>query len=648
MIRRISTKWVLAVLGAVVVPLICFALFVHTKVRDRLSGEVVRYHLLSLVAELTDRIDSLIEERRIDLDHLSTNPLIGWQLDLQLHSGGDQEIDAPREVWHEYVQESFDRFAARAGVYDLILSIDANGRLVAHNQFQADGRRIPVAVTMALRARDFSREPWFQQAMETGSSQIDHHRSDLLSLEPASDPTSGPRHVGFAGRIELEEGEAVGVVLLMMNWAHVQAEVSNYGVRRLGDGSPLAGDRVGEDIYKSSYAWIWMADADTIIAHPMAELVGSRVSGPRVGLPQMVEVARSSAWGMYPDYSFNGVPKKAAFKHCRGPEAGGFGWVVGVGINDEDIYGPIASFLRWLWIVSVIVLLVAVVWTVVLSHRFTRPILELQQHTRRIAAGDLDTQVEVNSRDELGELADSFNKMTKELKENREQLVRAEKESAWREMARQVAHEIKNPLTPISLSVGLLKRAHEEGSPEFDRILVRTIELVQRQVDNMRDIATDFHAFAGEQRLHEDIEAGELLDEVLQLNQAWASDLGVSISRSGGGGRVHGDPAEMHRALLNLVSNALEAMPDGGELRGSVTSDEHLVTIELRDSGVGLTDEARGRLFEPYFTTRTSGTGLGLAIVRRVIEDMGGSIGLENIDGPASGAVARIVLPRVS
>ncbi|MFT4541296.1 MAG: signal transduction histidine kinase [Planctomycetota bacterium] len=648
MIRRISTKWVLAVLGAVVVPLVLFALFVHTRVRDRLSGEVVRYHLLSVVAELTDRIDTVVEERRLDLAHLSTNPTVGWQLDLQMQSSGVTQVDAPEDPFRGNVQASFDRFVAQAQIYDLILSIDATGRLVAHNQFQADGRRLKSSIADALRARDFSSESWFVDAMSDGNSQIDHHRSDMLDPGLTRDAQNSPRHIGFVDRIELEEGEAVGVVLSLMNWSHVQEEVANYGVRRLQLDSPDDGERVGEDIYQSSYAWIWMSDADTIIAHPREELLGERVSGAKVGLPAMVETALAADWGLYPDYSFSGDTKKAAFKHCAGVDNNGFGWVVGVGINDEDIYGPVAGFLRLLWAVSCMVLAVAVVWTIVLSHRLTRPILELQQHTRRIAAGDLDARIEVKTRDEIGELAESFNSMTAELKENREQLVRAEKESAWREMARQVAHEIKNPLTPISLSVGLLKRSHEEKSPEFDRILARTIELVLRQVDNMRDIATDFHAFAGEQRVHEDIDAGGLLDEVFELNQAWARDLGVHLSREGGGGVVLGDSAEMHRALLNLVSNALEAMPDGGDLLGRVQVGEHLVTIELQDSGVGLSKDVETKLFEPYFTTRSSGTGLGLAIVRRVIEDMGGSVELENSPEPEVGAIARIVLPRSS
>ena len=132
----------------------------------------------------------------------------------------------------------------------------------------------------------------------------------------------------------------------------------------------------------------------------------------------------------------------------------------------------------------------------------------------------------------------------------------------------------------------------------------------------MREIARDFYAFAGEHRQSRDFDVGEVVDEVLELNEGWAEDQRVTLRRKGDGGRVFGDPDELRRALINLVSNAFEAMPEGGELVCTVGGDASCVTVEIRDTGVGLDPEAKERLFEPYFTTRTSGTGLGLAIVR--------------------------------
>ena len=241
--------------------------------------------------------------------------------------------------------------------------------------------------------------------------------------------------------------------------------------------------------------------------------------------------------------------------------------------------------------------------------------------------------------------------MTRELKENREELVKAEKNAAWREMARQVAHEIKNPLTPIQLSASLLRRAHAEQSPEFEAILERTTDVIDRQVRNMRDIAKDFYRFAGEHRAPVPVDAAEILREVFDLDAAWAEAEGIrlvleAVAPDAPHAIVEADPDELRRALVNLVSNAIEAMEDGGTIHGSVEVAAGRVVITVADTGKGIPDDVLERLFEPYFTTRSSGTGLGLAIVRRIIEDRGGEVSLENArgdDGP--GAVARISLP---
>ena len=232
---------------------------------------------------------------------------------------------------------------------------------------------------------------------------------------------------------------------------------------------------------------------------------------------------------MYPDYEFAGMAKKGAFRHCRSRDEGGYGWVVGVGVDLPDINGPIHEITTTIAKASALVLLVAVFVTIVVARRTTRPVQDLRRFTRRVASGDLDAQVPVRGHDEFADLARSFNRMTRELKENREELVKAEKNAAWREMARQVAHEIKNPLTPIQLSASLLRRAHAEQSPEFEAILERTTDVIDRQVRNMRDIAKDFYRFAGEHRAPVPVDAAEILREVFDLNAAWAEAEGIQL-----------------------------------------------------------------------------------------------------------------------
>jgi len=292
------------------------------------------------------------------------------------------------------------------------------------------------------------------------------------------------------------------------------------------------------------------------------------------------------------------------------------------------------------------VLLISVLCTMVIARRTTNPILALHEHTLRVASGDLDARVEVRSTDELGALGRSFNDMTAELKESRDQLVKAEKDAAWREMARQVAHDIKNPLTPIKLSIDLLERARAERSPDFDRILTRTIETISRQVANLKDIASNFHALTGASAARPQLfDAKTLAEEVLELNAAWVQERGVETCCEGPGGRLFVDPGLLRRVLINLVSNAIEAMAEGGRLTIVVRPEsESELLLSVTDTGPGVPEEVRERLFEPYFTTRSTGTGLGLAIARRIVEEMGGTISLEP-SASQPGSTARILLP---
>lgn len=640
MIRRISTKWVLSVLVAVVGPFVGFAWFVNVKVSDRMSGDVVRYHLLSMVADLSERVDEEIEERREDVALAARVPTVAWLIEGLAESDG---------IFKDSVEALFDEL----GVFDYVLAIDRDGRVGGANTAYPDGRPVPDRILNHLREQDYSEQPWFQRTLAEGADSIDFHRVDLSELAPSeegADPREeGGWYVGWAHRIDgYDPGvEPKGVLMALLNWEHIQSVLSTYGVRQLAEEG--MDHPVGEDIYESSYSWLWKSDSDTIIAHKNRDLYGQRVTELEGGrLSYLVDAAREGQWGMYPDYEFSGVTKKAAFKHCLGPEAGGFGWVVGVGVDDVDIYAPVRELSNWLFTTSGLILSLAIIISLFFAHRTTRPIRDLEAHTRRVGHGDLEARLEVRSRDELGQLARSFNRMVSELKENREQLVEAEKDAAWREMARQVAHEIKNPLTPISLSAGLLKRARDEKSPEFDAILDRTIEMIQRQVGNMQEVVKDFYTFAGEHRDPRRVNLSAVLEEVLSLSVAWASERGIRLQSPGAMPEafVHADPDELQRAVLNLVSNAIEAMPDGGELHARIEVQGEEVVMELRDTGVGIQPDQQSRLFEPYFTTRSSGTGLGLAIVRRIVEDLGGTVSLENAP-TGKGAIARVVLPRV-
>jgi signal transduction histidine kinase len=649
MIRRISTKLLLAVLAAVVLPFLGLAVFVDYQMGGRLSRDVVLSSLKGLAADLAGRVDRVVGQFRGDVRFLAASTLNDWAIreryeeeTARVEPVGTDEL-GKKFVFRDLLAEQFDAAVIQKGGFDALFLIDYEGRLVATNRI--DHNRDPLSRELLdeLAQRDFSREPWFEAGMVGVPTSVDQHRSSLL---PQPDPSAPPRpedfHIGFSEPVySLAEPEReIGVLYVLINWSAIQEEVNARVIKNYFQGL------VGPDQFPTAYAWIWGSDADTILAHDDPSLYGESIAAsPRVGLPALRDAALASDWDLYPPYEFRGEHKSAAFKHTAGPEGGGFGWVVGVGIDDDDIFQAVRELRSLLFKATLAVLLVAVLLTMVIARRTTGPILELREHTQRVAAGDLDAQIEVRGHDELGELAGAFNAMTRDLKTSREQLVKAEKDAAWREMARQIAHDIKNPLTPIQLSVDLLKRARDDGSPQFDAIFERTVETVRRQVAHLRDIAGDFHALTGVGRARsERVDLAALAGEVLELHAAWAEEHGVRTQRTGSGGVVRADPTLLRRVLQNLVSNAVEAMPEGGELRVDVSQENGRVRLEVRDTGLGVPEDVRPRLFEPYFTTRSSGTGLGLAIARRVIEDAGGTIELVPAQ-PGPGSVARVELP---
>ena len=637
MIRRISTKWMISVLAAVMLPFLGFAWFVDYQMAER-HLDTVRYYLLTMAGEAAERVDKELAERERDIEfYTNLVPMTQWTI-----TGGRDEENAFRAT----IGNSFDRFVKGSqGVYDLILALNAKGELIVSSRCDAYGVDLPPEVLAGLD-RDYSQEPWFKTAMSGRLALVDHHRTDLL---PPRVDTQLPHpenfHIGFALPVpdSLAPGEVAGVVYALVNWAPIQQLVTRKERPRAPSVAP--------DIYASSYVWLWGSDCDTILAHPKPGMYGKKVSEPGVDLPQLVEAARRSDWDMYPEYFFKGVWKNAAFKPCAGPDHDGFGWVVGVGIDNDEIYATVHELRIVLWGATALAITLVVLVTTVVARRTTRPILELKAHTQRIASGDLDARVANLTNDELGDLDRAFNDMAGELKENRARLIKAEKDAAWREMARQVAHEIKNPLTPIQLSANLLKRARDERSPEFDAIFDRTIEMIGRQVVGMRKIAADFSAFAGARKSDPQVvELADVVREVLDVHAAWISEANVRVETSLAPGSVLVDRDELARVLINLVSNALEARPSGGALTVTVLrraeKGRPSLVLEIADTGTGLSETARARLFEPYFTTRTHGTGLGLAIAKRLVEEMNGSITLEPRPETAGrGTIARIVLP---
>ena len=280
-----------------------------------------------------------------------------------------------------------------------------------------------------------------------------------------------------------------------------------------------------------------------------------------------------------------------------------------------------------------------------MAERIADPIRQLTRATGRIARGDFDARIAVRSSDELRRLVDAFNGMAAELKAQRDQLERTHRLEAWAEMARQVAHEIKNPLTPIQLSAEHLRRVHADRGEPMGAVLEGCVSSILGQVKLLRQIASEFSSFASSptaRRVAAD--PAQLVRDVVEPYRAGLEGrIEITNEVSASLPQVLVDPTLVTRALANVVENALHAMPGNGSLRLTSSVDEGWVSIRVEDSGIGMDADALARVFEPYFSTKTTGTGLGLPIALRNIELSGGHVGVESEKG--RGTAVTIKLP---
>ncbi len=279
------------------------------------------------------------------------------------------------------------------------------------------------------------------------------------------------------------------------------------------------------------------------------------------------------------------------------------------------------------------------------TARITRPVRLLARSAGKVAAGEWGTTVEVTSADEIGKLALAFNRMTHELVEQRQRLMQAERVAAWRELARRLAHELKNPLFPLQITVENMQRARESYPQQFDEVFREGTQTLLAELSNLKQIIGRFSDFAKMPAPEmQPVDFNKLVSETMRLfeGQLVQAHVAAKIELDPRLAMVPADPEQMTRVLRNLVLNAIDAMPQGGTLTVRTMSLGGGVRLEVADTGQGLTPEECDRLFTPYYTTKTHGTGLGLAIVQSVVSDHNGHIAVES--QPGKGAKFRIDL----
>ncbi|HEX9050917.1 MAG TPA: ATP-binding protein, partial [Anaeromyxobacter sp.] len=257
---------------------------------------------------------------------------------------------------------------------------------------------------------------------------------------------------------------------------------------------------------------------------------------------------------------------------------------------------------------------------------------------------DLEARVAVRATGEIGDLVAAFNAMTRDLALGRTRLAQAERVAAWREVARRLAHEIKNPLTPIAMSVETLRDARERKRDDFGEIFDEGTRAIGEEVRRLKRIVDEFSRFA---RLpapeRSPVAPDELVAAVLALFPEPPSGVAVVREVAPGLPRVLADRDQILQLLLNLVRNALDAMPAGGTLAVTAARAPAGVAFGVADTGPGIAAADLARVFEPYFTTKEGGTGLGLAIAQRIAEEHGGR--LEATSEPGRGARFTLTLP---
>ena len=600
----LASRFLITLVASAVLPLLLYGWFSLRGMRAQIDEQVVRVFLPQLAADYAQKIETRLE--RTDQACAIVRELSRRVLDAP-----DAQLEGELAAYGEQVELIPDLLSE---FLDLLILADPDGRVV----YWQDGRRLDPSAHQrraALIPRDVSAEAWFRSAQSErgvhflpwGRSPYLHRGMQHRSMDP------GGHHLGVAMDVPMSDGRA-GVLFALVRWSEVQAV--------LDEAREVLVDEAG-----LPSADVFLVGRDGVVqAHTDRSQYGLALAPAQLA----AQVAAATEQGRCESRGAAGAPRRVGYAPGGG---GARAFVIGVSVPEGELFAASDAFERVLLVAIIVSIVVLVAWSLAASRAITAPIKALVHATRRIAGGDLGVAVPERGGPELGELAASFNLMAQELTAGRERLAHAERDQAWAEMARQVAHEVKNPLQPMRTTAQLLQRARAADDPRADEVAERLARTVIEQTAALDRIAGDFRSFAGiadaqKSKVDADTWLNELRDQTARL----FADRPLTLSFIGdaAGAKLELDQRSMARVFVNLVQNAIEAAhaPVSVSLASHRRGDE--VVIEILDDGPGVPAEVRDRLFEPYFTTKTAGTGLGLAICRRLVEAHRGSIQLES------------------
>jgi nitrogen fixation/metabolism regulation signal transduction histidine kinase len=288
------------------------------------------------------------------------------------------------------------------------------------------------------------------------------------------------------------------------------------------------------------------------------------------------------------------------------------------------------SFFLTFILIGAFLVSAAVITGIWISSRITAPVSQVVAATAELGKGNLDYRLpQATGGDEVSQLMNHFNQMAEALEENQERLIYLEKRAAWQQMARKIAHEIKNPLTPIQLTIQQLVDKYPGSEDTYHQLLKECAGIINEEIGSLRQLVTEFSEFGRMPELH--LQSGDLNEILREMSTLYSGRVQLKLDEKLP--KINFDYDRIRRVLINLVENAIQA--DSDEQPVSVISgvSKNVIQVSVKDLGEGISPENLSRIFEPYYSTKKTGTGLGLAISRLIIEEHGGRISVQSTKG---------------
>lgn len=317
--------------------------------------------------------------------------------------------------------------------------------------------------------------------------------------------------------------------------------------------------------------------------------------------------------------------------------------------KQSELEKEISGFLVALINIYVLLFALSIITAIFISNYVTKPLKLIQDKLSNIRLGKTNEPIEWKEHDEIGSLVSEYNRMISELSKSAELLAKSERESAWREMAKQVAHEIKNPLTPMKLSVQHLQRTYKDDAPDMDEKMERLTKIIIEQIDTLSSIATEFSNFAKMPKANlEQVNLHQTIVNTVDLYKNANEAEIIYENLAGDAPLVLADKEQLIRVFNNLIKNAMQAIPEEkkGIIKIALSKESSYYLISIRDNGSGISEDVLDKIFMPNFTTKTGGMGLGLAMVKNIIETINGRISFETKSN--EGTTFYVSLPAVN